>query len=115
SADDSKGDGETVASGEGGGNCFASGTRVLVGDGAWRRIEDFRVGDSILAYNPTTGEASRQTVTSAHRHERKRLLRMNVEGLEREIFVTASHPFWVDETWRAAGEIAPGARVGVYE
>ncbi|MFF2546204.1 polymorphic toxin-type HINT domain-containing protein [Kitasatospora sp. NPDC058063] len=45
-------------------NSFPAGTRVLMGDGSTRAIETVRIGDEVLATDPTTGQTGPRRVTA---------------------------------------------------
>ncbi|GAA5178696.1 polymorphic toxin-type HINT domain-containing protein [Rugosimonospora acidiphila] len=113
-----------LASGVCGGNSFAAGTEVLMADGSHRRIEDVRIGDKVIATDPTTGKTSVQPVTDVITGTGKKSLvsiavaavsgvgaggsagtvaasaaATGAGGQHANGFViaTANHPFWVDD------------------
>jgi hypothetical protein len=90
-----------------GGNSFAAGTTVLMADGTHKPIEDVRIGDKVVATDPTTGKTSIQPVTDVIVGSgSKNLVAITVAtaagtagalaGLA-TITATDRHPFWVDD------------------
>ncbi|MFE0824140.1 RHS repeat-associated core domain-containing protein [Streptomyces sp. NPDC058847] len=98
-------------------NSFTGDTPVLMADGTRKPIEDVRVGDTVLATDPNTGESQPRKVTSLISGEGdKRLvdITLDVDGStgSRTSTLTATdgHPFWVPQfrEWIEAGDLAPG-------
>ncbi|CAM3802531.1 polymorphic toxin-type HINT domain-containing protein [Nocardiopsis gilva] len=95
-------------------NSFLPGTPVLSGDGHLVPIEDIRVGDTVWAFDPTTGEEGpREVLRTIENTEDKTLVDISVtgEGGSGDVTATASHPFWLPELaeWVPADELSPGA------
>ncbi|GAB1644449.1 Hint domain-containing protein [Krasilnikovia sp. MM14-A1259] len=94
------------------GNSFAAGTRVLLADGTSEPIQRVRVGDRVLATDPTTGVTSARRVTALHRNTDDRLTDVSLNG-HRSIRSTPGHPFW-DVTrgqWAGASDLRAGDRL----
>ncbi|MEV6957584.1 polymorphic toxin-type HINT domain-containing protein [Streptomyces sp. NPDC051183] len=99
--------------GKSGCKCFPSGTRVLMGDGSARRIEEIRVGDQVRATDPLTGASATRTVT---RHiateDDKHFNELTVETDQgrRKLTATFEHPFWSPtvKRWLEAGQLRAG-------
>ena len=99
-------------------NSFLPDTRVLMADGTTKRIDQIKVGDSVLATNPEDGTTSPQKVTAVIIGDgEKSLVDITVEeketiGLKRQGTLTATdgHPFFDknSETWVDAGDLRPG-------
>jgi hypothetical protein len=98
-----------------GGNSFAAGTSVLMADGTHKPIEDVRIGDKVIATDPTTGKTSAQPVTNVIVGSgSKNLVSIAVAAVSGAsgtndatasgrgssdgfVIATANHPFWVDD------------------
>ncbi|MDA0701840.1 MAG: Hint domain-containing protein [Proteobacteria bacterium] len=91
-------------------SCFAAGTKVALAGGGERRIEEVRIGDRVLGR-----DGAINTVTGI---ERPRLGGRLLYGFNGgPAFVTAEHPFWTAEGWKAIDPTAtarenPRLRVG---
>jgi RHS repeat-associated protein len=96
--------------------CFVPGTLVLMADGSTRAIEEVKVGDWVLAADPTgtDGETRPYKVVGVMENYTKRVVRIEVEdkGGPSVIEATGEHPFWtVDNGWIAAAELGSGDRL----
>jgi hypothetical protein len=96
----------------GGGTCnsFTEDTRVLMADGTTRAIRDVRVGDMVLATDPTTGktEPHKVTETIVGRGD-KVLVELKVDGST--IVATDGHPFHTGQGWTTADRLRPGDKL----
>ncbi|MEU6229335.1 polymorphic toxin-type HINT domain-containing protein [Streptomyces sp. NPDC047042] len=98
---------------------FVPGTRVLLGDGRTKAIEDVRAGDRVLATDPETGRTLVEPVTATITSRGdKQLVRVTVpengSGSTAAVTATDKHQFWADGTtddWRDAAELRPGTRL----
>ncbi|WP_242540887.1 polymorphic toxin-type HINT domain-containing protein [Streptomyces albidoflavus] len=96
--------------------CFLAGTLVQMADGSAQPIEDLKLGDTVLATDPVTGETRAEEVTATIvTDDDKRFTELTVEtadGLER-LVATDEHPFWslAEEEWVDAADLAVGARL----
>ncbi|WP_267883374.1 polymorphic toxin-type HINT domain-containing protein, partial [Streptomyces sp. NRRL S-481] len=95
---------------------FVPGTRVLLGDGRTKAIEDVRVGDRVLATDPDSGrtrvEPVEATITS---RGEKKLVRVTVPahgpGPSATVTATDKHRFWTEGAtgaWREAARLDTG-------
>jgi hypothetical protein len=90
-------------------SCFAAGTRVMTKVGS-RPIETIRVGDSVLAQDPATGELAFKAVLDRTTRPPEELLAITLG--QQAILVTRGHPFWVDgENWQMAKHLRVGDRL----
>ncbi|MFB9237090.1 polymorphic toxin-type HINT domain-containing protein [Plantactinospora siamensis] len=98
-------------------NSFVPGTRVLLGDGTAKAIEDIAVGDQVASVNERTGQQDSERVTATvERSGNKDLVEVSVQtgggqGTRSDILTaTAQHPFWVEgiRQWVNAGNLHPG-------
>ncbi len=98
-------------------NSFAPGTPVLMADGSHKPIEDVRVGDEVLATDPTTEETVAKKVTALiNGSGTKHLVEITIraEGTDKaepqSIVATAQHPFWAasQNKWVDATYLRPG-------
>ncbi|WP_114773716.1 LamG-like jellyroll fold domain-containing protein [Lentzea flaviverrucosa] len=93
-------------------NSFTGDTPVLMADGTRKLIRDLRVGDVVLATDPTTGETAAKEVTDVREYLTDALvhqLDVSSETGSGKISVSEEHPFWVQGLgWREAQDILPG-------
>jgi RHS repeat-associated protein len=94
------------------GHSFAPDTLVLTGDGSTTAIADIRVGDTVQATDPETGETQLRRVTVLHAHEDTNLTDVTVitsNGLA-NVETTETHPFWERKTqqWIKTADLKPG-------
>ncbi|MFF2008105.1 RHS repeat-associated core domain-containing protein [Streptomyces sp. NPDC058195] len=92
---------------------FLPGTKVLLGDGTTKNIEDVEKGDEVLATDPLTGETvSEEVIATIVTKNDKDFTQLTVktDDGEKKVTATDTHPFWsVDQSqWVDAGDIAPG-------
>ncbi|MEO3746643.1 RHS repeat-associated core domain-containing protein [Plantactinospora sp. B5E13] len=104
--------------GSGVSNSFVPGTAVLMADGGRKPIEDVRVGDVVLATDPTTGETGPRKVTDLIVGQGEKEIvevTIDVDGDTGDhtasVQATAGHPFWVPDsgTWLDASELHAGS------
>ncbi|MFD7626805.1 polymorphic toxin-type HINT domain-containing protein [Streptomyces sp. NPDC059851] len=101
-------------------NSFPTGTRVQMADGSTKEIQDVRVGDTVLATDPQTGETRPQqvtaTITTPDDKEFTDLTLTddsNPRAPPADLTSTFHHPHW-NETrrqWVDAGEFNPGEQL----
>ncbi|MGW1938760.1 polymorphic toxin-type HINT domain-containing protein [Streptomyces goshikiensis] len=98
-------------------NSFPAGTRVQMGDGTTKPIEDVTTGDTVLATDPQTGETSPKTVTATiTTPDDKDFTDLtltddaNPRGPPATLTSTYHHPYWSEtrRQWTDAGELTPG-------
>ncbi|MFE9860507.1 polymorphic toxin-type HINT domain-containing protein [Streptomyces sp. NPDC005780] len=99
-------------------NSFTPGTRVLLGDGQTKAIENIRVGEMVLASDPVSGRTQAEPVRATITGEgEKSLVKVTVaasgSGRDGTVTATAGHPFWVSDAqaWSNAGSLKPGAQL----
>lgn len=99
-------------------NSFAPSTAVLMADGTTKKIEDVKIGDLVLATDPTTGRTEKRKVTALIVGVGdKPMVEITVDtdgdrGDETAaITTTAGHPFWVPHLgkWMEAKDLGSGA------
>ncbi|MFI2712751.1 polymorphic toxin-type HINT domain-containing protein [Micromonospora sp. NPDC018662] len=95
-------------------NSFSADTPVLLADGSSKPIADIRVGDRVLATDPTTGESAARPVTDLIRSTDPTLTDVTVTpatGPEATVHTTPHHPFWdVDgRRWVDAADLTVGS------
>ncbi|MEO3820196.1 LamG-like jellyroll fold domain-containing protein [Plantactinospora sp. B24E8] len=102
------------------GNSFTGDTRVRMADGSTRRISEVRVGDRVLATDPTTGRTGAQVVTDVIVGTGQKALTeitVDTDGAAGDatatVTATDGHPFWVtgEGRWVEARNLTPGARI----
>ncbi|WP_406204341.1 polymorphic toxin-type HINT domain-containing protein [Kitasatospora sp. NBC_01560] len=102
-------------------NSFPTGTKVLMGDGSLRNIEDVHEGDVVMATDPQTGETHPETVTATiTTPDDKDFTDLtltddaNPRGPpaadQAKITSTYHHPYWSEtrHQWVDAGDLTPG-------
>lgn len=90
--------------------CFPAGTRV---DG--RPIESLLRGDTVTAFNETTGRFESRVVTSTFKNPAP-LFAVRLQTIcGRELVCTPSHPLWTKRGWVKAGGLTPGDEVLIYD
>ncbi|MFD8936239.1 polymorphic toxin-type HINT domain-containing protein [Streptomyces sp. NPDC059578] len=93
--------------------CFLAGTDVLMADGTTKDIEDIKLGDTVQARDPETGESGPREVTRLIRTEDdKQFNELSIatdDGID-ELTATHEHPFWSpsQRTWVEAANLEPG-------
>ncbi|MEU3430489.1 polymorphic toxin-type HINT domain-containing protein [Streptomyces gardneri] len=94
-------------------NSFLAGTRVLMGDGSSRPIEQVRVGDMVQASDPTTGVTGPRRVTNTiytpdDRHFTD--ITLNAAAGGATLTATDGHPFWSEtaKQWTDAADLEAG-------
>ncbi|MDA0178749.1 polymorphic toxin-type HINT domain-containing protein [Solirubrobacter phytolaccae] len=86
---------------------FAGETPVLMADGTTRPISEVKVGDSVMALDPRTGERGPRRVTAVWVHD-DLLIDLVVGG--EALATTEDHPFWnvSDQAWQKAADVDAG-------
>ncbi|MFF7023439.1 DNRLRE domain-containing protein [Streptomyces klenkii] len=99
-------------------NSFTPETSVLMADGTTKPIKDVKVGDKVLATDPTTGKTEARAVDDVIiGNGEKHLVKLTVDtdgdkgDATGTITATEGHPFWLEDqkTWTDAGKVKPGA------
>ncbi|MER8104558.1 polymorphic toxin-type HINT domain-containing protein [Kitasatospora sp. NPDC094016] len=102
-------------------NSFPTGTKVLMGDGSLKSIDDIHEGDVVMATDPQTGETRPETVTATILTPDDKDftdLTLTDDAAPRgppadhqsKITSTHHHPYWSEtrQQWVDAGELTPG-------
>jgi RHS repeat-associated protein len=99
-------------------NSFVGQTAVLMANGTTKAIENVRVGDVVVATDPTTGKTEHKRVTGVivGKGEKKLVeITVDVDGKDGnetgKLTATDGHPFWVPSLneWVTAAELKAGA------
>ncbi|NGO45411.1 Hint domain-containing protein [Streptomyces ureilyticus] len=96
--------------------CFPPGTKVLMGDGSRKNIEDVHPGDQVLATDPVSGrtavrKVTRQIVTEDDKHFNE--LTIATRAGPEKLTAAHEHPFWSPSqqnwvgTWRCRPRSPP--------
>lgn len=87
-----------------GSGCFAAGTRILMGNGFYKNIEDVQIGDMVI-----NKDGDRVKVTNAFCTGMKKVVKLTTDSFYKDTFVTPDHQFLVKEKseykWKAVSEI----------
>ncbi|MFD9357928.1 polymorphic toxin-type HINT domain-containing protein, partial [Streptomyces sp. NPDC060031] len=92
-------------------NSFPAGTRVLMGDGTYRPIEQVVVGDSVLATDPASSVTGPRRVDAIiYTPDDRDFTDVTVAAAQGGGTVTSTdhHPFWSDSdrTWKNAADLS---------
>jgi RHS repeat-associated protein len=93
-------------------NSFTGDTLVRMADGSTKPISEVRVGDLVVATDPTTGRTENQPVTNLIvGNGEKHLVALDLGG--DTIVATVGHAFWVaaERRWVEAGKLRTGQRI----
>jgi RHS repeat-associated protein len=110
----------SARSGEEGGSCpsnsFSVNTAVLMADGHTEPIKDVKVGDKVMATDPTTSQTAVRTVTALHDNLDSELTDLTVStgaGMKSVLHTTPHHPMWdvSKNRWVEASSLDIGDRL----
>lgn len=91
----------------GAGGCFLQGTKITIGNGSLKNIEDVRIGDVILTRASDLSNALVQdTVTNTFQHQVIEYLTIN-----NSLNITPIHRIFVNNAWITAQEIKIGDKL----
>jgi hypothetical protein len=87
-------------------NSFSEDTTVVTSDGDVP-ISELEVGDTVIAYDETTGETGEYEITDTISHEDPIIVHLTIDG--ELIKTTPEHPFYTDEgEWINASDLEVG-------
>ncbi|MFD9356231.1 polymorphic toxin-type HINT domain-containing protein [Streptomyces sp. NPDC060031] len=94
-------------------NSFPAGTRVLMGDGTARPIEQVAVGDEVLATDPETGTTGpRRVEDTIYTPDDRDFTDITLDAASGSGRLTSTdhHPFWSESArgWKNASDLAAG-------
>ena len=101
-------DGETIVL-----SCFLPGTRVNTPSG-YTNIEDLIVGSEVVSYDTEIKEFVISTVTDTITANADSILKVDIiseRNIHEPIYVTAEHPFYINEAWCNIGEAVSGGEL----
>jgi len=88
--------------------CFPAGTPIAV-QGGFKTIEDIQIGDQVWSWDEKTDTLGLKPVLATIEKESDALIEL---GFGKERFkATPEHPFWINNSWKAAGDIQTGDEV----
>lgn len=91
-------------------NCLPPGTKVLLADGAWKPIEELRVGDEVVVNDGETRRA--RVVFSFYRYENNLyIVKTRVGSIIR---ATADHPLLTENGMKRVDELKPGEKIALH-
>ena len=102
---------KVVAAGRRWGKCGAEGTNIKASSGMDVKIEDLKVGDSVLSVNPNTLLLEPKAVTAVASNGKKEILKVSTAF--RSFRCTPNHPIMVGWDWVEARDIKPKDLIGV--
>ncbi|WP_435882827.1 ricin-type beta-trefoil lectin domain protein [Streptomyces xanthochromogenes] len=92
-------------------NSFPGRTQVLMADGSHEKISSLKIGDLVLATDPTTGEHRAKPVVSTFRHATERLVTLTFSDGS-TLSSTAGHRLYTAERgWVLASELRIGEQL----
>ncbi|MFD7611822.1 polymorphic toxin-type HINT domain-containing protein [Streptomyces sp. NPDC059828] len=97
-------------------NSFPAGTRVLMGDGSMRPIEQVRTGDYVYAADPLTrSKGARRVDATIYTPDDRDFTNLTLDPAVGggSVTTTDHHPFWSENTqkWTDAADLSPGDRL----
>ncbi|MFB7468246.1 polymorphic toxin-type HINT domain-containing protein [Streptomyces sp. NPDC056224] len=101
-------------------NSFPTGTKVQMADGSTKAIQDIKVGDTVMATDPQTGETRPKQVTATiTTPDDKEFTDLTLtddaspRGPPVAITSTSHHPYWSEtrRQWSDAGDLVPGEQL----
>lgn len=90
-------------------NSFSEDTLVTTTDDEKVAISEIETEDTVLAYDPVTGEVDEYEVTHTWEHEDTTIVTLTIDG--EVIETTPWHPFFTDEGWVDAGDLEVGDQI----
>jgi hypothetical protein len=87
--------------------CFLAGTKVLMSDGSYKKIEDVNVGDSVKSYNEMTGNTEDCRVADVFHHSPDEMNDYYLV-INDNLKVTPNHRFYSNGEWIYAGNLKIG-------
>jgi hypothetical protein len=78
-----------------GGGCFTAGTKVTMGDGSVKNIEDVVVDDEVISFNETTQQNEVKKVVGLKQPVHNDIVKYSFAN-QTEITCTLDHPFYVE-------------------
>lgn len=91
--------------------CFLAGTKVLMGDGTYKNIEDVMVGESVFCFDETSGGRVVGKVVRVFHHDTPDELSMGYFVVNNYLGVTPNHMLLTEEGWRTVGSLRVGDRL----
>ena len=92
--------------------CFVAGTLILTSIGP-KPIEAIVVGDTVWAYNDTTGAYGQKRVKTLFHYERDSVYHVQIG--DEVIKATADHPFFIGGRWLRVAELKVGDSVQLFD
>lgn len=91
---------------------FRRETKVRLADGSHKPIGEVKLGDKVLATDPSTGKTEAREVVAVHVNTDHDFVDLNVRGAKGEetLYTTGNHPFWSekDSAWVEASSLRAG-------
>ena len=84
----------------GGSSCFPAGTKILMGDGEEKAIEDVVVGDFVMSYDEVLGVQVVEEVLELESPVREHMCEIEFVG-GAELKLTNEHPVYTSEGWKS--------------
>lgn len=92
-------------------NCFPAGTRILLGNGEYRNIEELTTEDVLTTYNEKTGKFGKGTLGSIRVTTQHELIEVSTNS-GNKVKTTPGHKFYtLNDGWKIAGELVTGDKL----
>ncbi|MEK7872506.1 MAG: Hint domain-containing homing endonuclease [Chloroflexota bacterium] len=84
-------------------SCFLAGTKILMGDGSYKAIEDVKVGESVMSYDTEKGQFVGSQVVKTIKTQSEKYYVVN-DNLK----ITPTHTLLVNGAWKPSQEMKVG-------
>lgn len=92
-------------------NCFPAGTRILLGDGEYKNIEDLTTEDVLTTYNEKTGKFGKGALGSIRVTKQNKLVEIKTDSSD-TVKSTPGHKFYtLNDGWKTASELVIGDKL----
>jgi len=89
------------------GPCFLAGTKVLMADGSYKKIEDVKIGDFVKSYEEQTGIFVDKKVINVFHHDAEEMTEYYMI-INDHLKVTPNHKFYSNGRWALAENLKIG-------
>ena len=91
-------------------NCFLSGTKIMMEDGTLKNIEDIKINDKLVAYDPETGTFQTDTVIETYHDKPYQMPSDYYLTINKNIKITPGHLLYINNKWIKAEDLKIGDR-----
>jgi hypothetical protein len=95
-------------------SCFTAGTKITLADGSTKNIEDIKIGDTVIGFDPATGKTINSKVTDTANRMVDSYYIVKTENSS--VNATAGHRFYVGNgEYKALSDLNPGDMLYIYD